>query len=149
MPIVTSLLLPEPARRTWTDHIGTIKELLYQANPDARLLVGGGTVLAARWKHRQSMDIDLVLPEIDHLNEWMEGRRLDVKARTGGQFEKADPTHITIAIGHGRLDIACFDPRPPGLEVEQDVMGEDCHVMSKRADTAGEGRANENGADTA
>ena len=130
MPTVTSLELPEPAGRTWTDHIGTVKELLHQANPDARLLVGGGTVLAARWKHRQSMDIDLVLPELEHLNEWMEGRRLDIEARTGGRFEKADPTHLTIAIGHGKLDIACFDPRPPGLEVEQDVMGERCHVMS-------------------
>ena len=130
MPAVTSLELPEPAGRTWTDHIGAVKELLHQANPDARLLVGGGTVLAARWKHRQSMDIDLVLPELEHLNEWMEGRRLDIEARTGGRFEKADPTHLTIAIGHGKLDIACFDPRPPGLEVEQDVMGERCHVMS-------------------
>ena len=127
---MTSLTLPQPARNIWGAHIRTIKELVGQTNPNARLLMGGGTVLAARWKHRLSMDIDLVLPEIEDLNDWMVGRQLDITARTGGELMKTDPTHITVALEHGVLDIACFDPRPPGLELEQDVMGESCHVMS-------------------
>ena len=109
---MTSLTLPQPARNIWDAHIRTIKELVAQTNPKARLLVGGGTVLAARWKHRLSMDIDLVLPEIEDLNDWMVGRQLDITARTGGELMKTDPTHITVALEHGVLDIACFGGCP-------------------------------------
>lgn len=39
------------------EHIGTIKELPHQANPDARLLAGGEPHRRRRG-NRQSMDID-------------------------------------------------------------------------------------------
>ncbi len=125
-----NLALPQPAAGIWTRHIATVRETLQETDAAARLLVGGGTILAARWHHRESVDIDIVLPELESIEEWMQGGRLNIAARTGGRTESESPTHITVAIGSGKLDIACYAPRPPQLETKQQVMSEECYVMS-------------------
>lgn len=37
------------------------------------MMLGGGSVLAARWKHRESSDIDVLLPDRENLVDAMEG----------------------------------------------------------------------------
>ena len=82
------------------------------------------------WRHRESVDIDIVLPDVENIASWMEGRKDDIGAQTGGTFEECRAEHITLAIRDGKLDIACYEPRPPGLEAAETVLGEKCHTMS-------------------
>ena len=51
--------LPEPAASHWADAC----ELLYRiwGGTATRAWIGGGTILAARWAHRQSTDLDFKL----------------------------------------------------------------------------------------
>ena len=124
------LILPEPAGRTWAAHARTVAELLERTDRRARLLIGGGTILAARWGHRRSTDIDVVFPEVDGLDDWLEGGRLDIAERTGGELVKSEREHLTVKVEHGKLDIACYEPRPPGLERLEVLNGQRCWIMS-------------------
>ena len=57
------MVLPEPARRVWLGTRDLIKEGIgrVQDGP-AEYAIGGGTVLAARHRHRRSTDIDIQTP---------------------------------------------------------------------------------------
>lgn len=59
-----ALKLPAPADSLWRRAAKALHDLL-KLVPDDRetYRMGGGTVLAARWGHRKSTDIDLWLPE--------------------------------------------------------------------------------------
>ena len=58
-----NLTLPEPAAGLWAAK----RSIVYAIPPEmfGRSIpphLGGGTILAARWKHRISTDIDVLLP---------------------------------------------------------------------------------------
>ena len=55
--------LSEPAATLWRKHHAAIERIAIEEDAESRLLIGGGTVLAARWEHRESTDIDVFLPE--------------------------------------------------------------------------------------
>ena len=61
------LQLPEPAGALWTRVREPLKRALESLGAPMELKLGGGTVLAARWKHRSSHDIDIVVPEKTNL----------------------------------------------------------------------------------
>ena len=67
--------LPEPAGTLWTRIREPLKRALGSRVAPTELKLGGGTVLAARWKHRRSHDIDIVVPEKTDL--WKYGAALD------------------------------------------------------------------------
>ena len=48
--------LPEPARDIWLRTINAVQAALRETGTPR---LGGGTLLAARWQHRKSLDIDL------------------------------------------------------------------------------------------
>lgn len=48
-------------------------------------MLGGGSVLAARWRHRESTDIDILLPDRDNVADAGKGGPLDLAAATGGK----------------------------------------------------------------
>ena len=58
-------VLPSPARELWREHGGVLLEHLGRLTAGARgqeaWRLGGGTMLAARWRHRQSSDIDIAI----------------------------------------------------------------------------------------
>ena len=57
------LHLPEPASTLLQTTFETIDTALAGILPDRRKWrLGGGTVLAARWAHRKSTDVDIFLP---------------------------------------------------------------------------------------
>ena len=61
--VVELLSLPEPAARIWKRAGGALQKALTQTgNPPLRWSIGGGTILARRWQHRESTDIDLTAP---------------------------------------------------------------------------------------
>jgi predicted nucleotidyltransferase component of viral defense system len=60
--------LPEPVRRAWVGHRETLLRIAGE-KVGGRLLIGGGTILASRWGHRLSEDIDVLLPDRDVVND--------------------------------------------------------------------------------
>ena len=62
------LTLTEPASSLWRAIRGPLAALRqrYEEKPE-RWQMGGGSVLAARWKHRRSTDIDLITSAGWHL----------------------------------------------------------------------------------
>lgn len=87
------LTLPAPARELWLgtrDLIGSALQTLPAGPYGYR--IGGGTILAARWKHRRSFDIDLTVGENTPLYR--------LQRLYGGDFERA----IEDAGGRARFD---------------------------------------------
>lgn len=58
-----NLTLPEPARSLWLATREPIRRALAQLDPNREWRIGGGTILAARWGHRLSFDIDIQIDE--------------------------------------------------------------------------------------
>ena len=81
-----NLELPEPANKLWRKTRDTIGDLgLGERAVKTRL--GGGTILAARWKHRISTDIDVQITGTTDLTEIRKGREGDLAQRLGGKWE--------------------------------------------------------------
>ena len=78
---MTKLTLPSMAGALWRDTRNSVREGVAEitGNPEA-YTIGGGTILAARWRHRQSQDIDLVIDEAAHPGS--------VLARPGSAFKE-------------------------------------------------------------
>ena len=128
------LTLPEPARSLWRKTAATLKRALSQTeHPPSRWSIGGGSILALRWGHRESTDIDLTAPNGSGIH------RLD--QRVGGTLE-ADMTAIgavDVATGRtrhriefpgGSIDIAEVDARPDGGGRISAVDGHEVTVKS-------------------
>ncbi|MCY4634882.1 MAG: nucleotidyl transferase AbiEii/AbiGii toxin family protein [Acidobacteria bacterium] len=63
------LRLPNPARELWLETRDVVRRALEQLQPGIEYRIGGGTVLAALWKHRGSFDVDLQVPKGTKLAE--------------------------------------------------------------------------------
>ena len=77
------LVLPEPARSLWRRTRSVIRTGLGELGDDVGYRIGGGTILAARWGHRTSFDIDLTLDRPANLRR-LEGGPLDTRLRALG-----------------------------------------------------------------
>ncbi len=111
------LSLPEPARALWRRIAGAMDRALEHLDAGAeRWRMGGGTVLAARWRHRESTDIDLTVPghvDISVLrNDHRTGFPSAMK-ELGAQYMALGLQHHTIEFEQSRrLDITAIDSRP-------------------------------------
>ena len=110
------MTLPEPARTLWRKHQGAIKKLAENDEGVPRLMLGGGTMLAARWKHRVSTDINVLLPEHQNVVEGHTGGNADLAAATGGRASAEWEDRIKVTLREGALDICAAAPLMPGLE---------------------------------
>ena len=63
------LTLPNPARKLWLETRDIVRKALEQLQPGIEYRIGGGTILAAGWKHRGSFDVDLQVPKGTKLDE--------------------------------------------------------------------------------
>ncbi|MCY4510835.1 MAG: nucleotidyl transferase AbiEii/AbiGii toxin family protein [Acidobacteria bacterium] len=68
--------------------------------------IGGGTTLAARWKHRLSTDIDILLPERNTLIDLLQDDERNVVRRLGGEPEAVTDRRAKIAFTRGRSTVA-------------------------------------------
>ena len=55
-----SLRIPGTPGRLWNNIRNPVREQLSDDNGEPRYAMGGGTILAARWDHRDSTDIDII-----------------------------------------------------------------------------------------
>lgn len=79
--------------------------------------LGGGTALAARWRHRDSYDIDLVVDRDVQLNELANpANPFDHTMRALGGTPDYSHRQCTVTFPSGQVDLLQVDPVPPGAE---------------------------------
>lgn len=88
--------LSRAAANTWRAHRAALRRIACDDAEPSRLLLGGGTILNARWGHRESVDIDLLLPERRTLHDLRPGRRLDLAAAVAGEVIRQTEHRITV-----------------------------------------------------
>lgn len=107
-----TLTLPEPAAGLWKASRDVLSELMPEERSWERHL-GGGTILAARWNHRESTDIDVVTRSVFSL----EGLAEPIAKAMDGHVELETPERVVIRKGKGKLDVNMTEIEPAeGLE---------------------------------
>ena len=112
------LKLPGDAGRLWRHVRETFRERLRRDRTTApEYELGGGTILAARWGHRRSFDIDLTTtdPRGELAATARTGRGL-AEALGGRLNPRSSVTHLTIELEEGRVDVTRARPAPAGEE---------------------------------
>ena len=126
--------LPEPVRHAWIEHRDTLLRIAGEKAGGrvlkGRVLIGGGTILASRWKHRLSEDIDILLPDREVVSDTHPGGPNDLARATGGRIEGEWRDRIKIRVEHGLLDVCAMEPQLRGLERKTTVEDETTTVLS-------------------
>lgn len=110
------LTLPEPANILFTTVYEELAKTLPSVLPEnGRWRLGGGTVLAARWRHRASSDLDIFLPE----RSMLAALRADRDRSFTERMEKLGATHLDLQdrslkfhFPSGRVELTQLDARP-------------------------------------
>ena len=126
-----NLTLPEPAAGLWAAKrsiVHAIPPEMFRSNTPPHL--GGGTILAARWKHRISTDIDVLLPGRNTLIDLLQDNDRNIVNQLGGTPEAVAAGRVKIAFEHGFLDISTFRPDPPYGQAIATVDGQLEKVLS-------------------
>lgn len=102
-------MLPEGARRIFDQVLPVVLEFV----PAKHLLLGGGTALASRWQHRESLDIDL-FTSTTMFTEAIFRKRIRFEARLGelplSRVATLGPDGCTLFLNNARVDIVAFSP---------------------------------------
>ena len=110
------LTLPLPARGIWLRVRSLLESARERLGPEAGpWKIGGGTVLAARWMHRESTDLDLTVNAGTAIPALFAGPDNDFEAeirRRGGYSITFDRDRCTIGFSTGKLDLCALDPTP-------------------------------------
>ena len=131
---VEELTLPEPAGRLW----GEVHESVNKTfGGQGGYRLGGGTLLAARWKHRVSVDIDLTIQpkgrrphEIGNLIREGSSFRKEVERLGCGEPSAPSGYQIRIPFNESTLDISVLDAYPSAGEHLARVNGKRAVVLS-------------------
>ena len=109
-----TLALPQPAAELWA----AARDVVHRIGPHSRHEpavpphIGGGTVLAAQWRHRTSTDIDIVFPRRGTLTDLLQDDANNIADGLGGRAEIVDHTQVVVVLPAGSIDLAAIDPRP-------------------------------------
>jgi len=110
------LTLPLPARGIWLRVRSLLEPALERLGPEAGpWKIGGGTVLAARWNHRESLDLDLTVNAPAAIPALFVGSGDDFEAELrhrGGHSISIDRDRCTVRFSTGKLDLCALDPTP-------------------------------------
>ena len=128
------LTLPLPARGIWLRVRSLLDPALERLGPEAgRWKIGGGTVLAARWNHRESTDLDLTVNAGAAIPALFAGPTDNFEAeirRRGGYAITFDRDRCTIGFSTGKLDLCALDPTPCEGHADALVDGEPAVVLN-------------------
>lgn len=134
--------LPEPVRELWLNTRDVLHEQIERYIDDFQgWKMHGGTVLAARWGHRDSTDIDLKVDEKAGL-ALLNPRRnpgFDAAMRTLGAVRAPNhgPRKITIHFPNGRIDLGQGRLPVPYGHVNETIDGKETTVFSNTQILAG------------
>ena len=102
---VKNLQLPEPVNQLWRQTRNVICNLELPTKGRNEVRLGGGTILAAQWRHRVSTDIDVQIKGTNDLTDIRKGREHDLARRTGGQWKLDSRSQVKVQLETGILDI--------------------------------------------
>lgn len=126
---VERLTLPTTGGRLWRtvrDPIANALNGLHGAPYECRL--GGGTALAARWRHRDSFDIDLTVATRVNLRSLPDDFE-ETMRRMGGKPEYLVGRWV-VTFDIGQVDLTALDPCPSRGQETAMVDGEPMIVLS-------------------
>ena len=121
--------LSEPAEKLWRTHRDTLHRIAADIAGPSPLLLGGGTILNGDWGHRESVDIDALLPGRRNVTDLHPGRRLDLANAVNGKAVVTTEHRIVVRTAAGILDITAMDPPIRGIERGVDVAGRNETVL--------------------
>ena len=128
------LTLPEPGRSLWTKTYRTVEDELKRIGKPR---LGGGTLLASRWKHRKSVDIDLSIEPTPRRQGRLDrlvipGSRFHDKMKGLGasDAQALSQGQIVVHFGDSKLDITIVNATPPSGERRATVHGHPTTVLS-------------------
>ena len=128
------LTLPLPARGIWLRVRSLLGTALERLGPEAGpWKIGGGTVLAARWGHRESVDLDVTVNGGAAIPALAAGPGNEFEAeigRRGGYAITFDRDRCTVQFSTGKLDLCALDPTPSEGHAEALVDGEPAVVLN-------------------
>lgn len=128
------LTLPLPARGIWLRVRSLLRTARDRLGPEAGpWKIGGGTVLAARWNHRESVDLDLTVNAGAAIPALAAGPDNDFEAeigRKGGYAITFDRDRCTVQFSTGKLDLCALDPKPREGHAEALIDGEPAVVLN-------------------
>lgn len=104
------LALPEGSQRIFDEVVPLILEFV----PPERLLLGGGTALAARWQHRDSFDIDLFTAPSTYTEAiYDQSSRFEARLEElpGSRIVALGLEGCTVYCEHGRAEIVASSPQ--------------------------------------
>ena len=101
---MNELTLPEPAADLWIETRDILTHLGPPTNP-WNVHLGGGTVLAARLRHRESTDIDVIVRSVRSLGALARPGRNNLAARLGGTPIRESQGQIKVRMDHGIIDL--------------------------------------------
>ena len=109
------LTLPTPANALFQDVYGALDELIRPVSPGGTAgRLGGGTTLAARWRHRRSTDIDVAVPVGTGLGRYdpsRDPRLVERMAGLGATHVDVRFRQFTFTFPNGKLDLVEMDPQ--------------------------------------
>lgn len=120
-----TLALPQPAAELWAAARHVVHGIgpPSEHEPAVPPHIGGGTVLAAQWRHRTSTDIDIIFPRRGTLTDVLQDDARNIADRLGGRPEFVDQTQVVVALPSGSIDLAAIDPEPEFGHAEALVDG--------------------------
>ena len=137
------LTLAEPARALWKRVRQRLTELRHSeeaADPQAWMM-GGGSVLAARWRHRTSTDIDLLTSarwQLRGLDATGSNALTRAMAALGGKLEGYNEATVELTFPERqRLHVFSSRPAPTAGQRQAIIDGEEFAVLSTTQILAG------------
>ena len=123
------LTLPEPARQLWLTTRDVLTTLGSPSKPWIAHL-GGGTIIAARVKHRESTDIDVVIRNTDRLTMLTLNDEHNLARRLGGIPKRQTESQIKVKLPDGIIDLNTVPVRPTNGAEQVKIDDKPQHVLS-------------------
>ena len=138
------LALPEPAASLWPRVQPILADLAGRwPNVQNLFSIGGGTILASRWGHRESQDIDVLARQGSGLKRALEttyendfAELCEGAGATQIEFLPFTST-LTVSFPEGDWDLSELDPLLPGQESLAEVNGTQMQALSNGQILAG------------
>jgi hypothetical protein len=136
-----ALALTKPAGTLWQRLRGELARLRREQELRAESWkMGGGTILAARWRHRQSTDIDLTTSaswQIAELGQSASNVFTETMGKLGGKLTGYRKGSIRMAFPDGKLHVYRVGPQPAAGHRVATIDGEPFEALSTTQILAG------------
>ncbi|MCZ0943457.1 MAG: nucleotidyl transferase AbiEii/AbiGii toxin family protein [Gammaproteobacteria bacterium] len=127
------LSLTEPAQTLFARTAPALAEWLPPIlPPGGAWCIGGGTILAAQWRHRLSTDVDVFVPghaSMAALSPEWDTQFVNVMQSLGANHVAVQARSLKFTFPSGRVEITALDPTPPLEPQHATVDGREVRIL--------------------